>query len=62
MPRNRCKYPGCTETPALDYFMCNAHWRALPDDLRERLLWARGESDPAEWRAALHAAREYLED
>lgn len=61
MPRKQCKYPGCDETPALDFYFCNAHWRALPDDLQERLMWAATEKDTTEWRAALNAARDYLE-
>jgi len=60
VPRKQCKYPGCDETPSLDFFFCHAHWHALPEDLQDRLSWAVSENDSTEWRAALNAAREYL--
>lgn len=58
-PGNLCPLPGCTSRRGGTALMCRAHWSAIPEDLRERLKFARQESID-EWEAALYAAAQEL--
>lgn len=51
----RCGVPGCGRSRSRAYPVCGAHWKAVPDDLRERLKWARDEETMADYVAAVHA-------
>jgi hypothetical protein len=59
--REQCRVGYCHAWPnaaSLGHF-CSHHWRKLPQDLRERVRWAKDEDD-IDLEAALDAALDNL--
>lgn len=62
--RYDCRWPGCRGGAAHEGFVCNTHWRQVPQALRTKLTWAasdvvQGKDDAA---AGYRRAREKLDD
>lgn len=57
-----CVLEGCANRANLSRPICRTHWRRLPEDIRQRLIWAADEQDEMDWQAAVYAAQEFLDE